>query len=192
MQPSSGGQAVLIYVLLVAAALLVRKGRLNPANKDVERRQRVRPLALEWLDPLIAGALVGPLLWHELTKGPSYVGVGVPGAAIGIAIGLLRARVVFVRALPLSRSVILTRSAAEYLLLGLLLVLKLSENAVERVHSGPFMLVLTALLALALMESLSRSIAITLKYRGDVASPAAVPATSQEPVRGRSDEGDSA
>ena len=184
MQSSNGGQSALIFVLIVAAALLVRKGRLDPAAKDLERRQRIRPLALEWLDPLIAGALVGPLLWHELAKGLTYVAVGVLGAAAGTAIGVLRARVMFVRALPRSRSVILTRSTAEYLLLGLLLVLKLSEDAVDRVHSGTFTLVLTALLALAVVESLSRSIAITLRYRSAPGSTDALAASSRDSNQG--------
>jgi hypothetical protein len=192
MQSSNGGQSALIIVLIVAAALLVRKGRLDPAAKDLERRQRIRPLALEWLDPLIAGALVGPLLWHELAKGFSYVGVGLLGAALGIAIGLLRARVMFVRALPESRSVILTRSTAEYLLLGVLLVLKLSEDAVDRVHSGPFTLVLTALLALAVVESLSRSVAITLRYRSESGSLVALPESSPDSTGGHRGGGGSA
>lgn len=71
----------------------------------------------------------------------------------------------FVRALPQSRSVILTRSTAEYLLLGVLVVLRSSENAISRVHSRSLTAVLSALLALALVESVTRSIAITVKYR---------------------------
>ncbi len=181
MQSTNGGQSALNFDLIVAAALLVRKGRLHPAAKDLEPRQRIRPLALELLDPLIAVALVGPLLWHELAKGVSYVGMALLGAAVGVAIGVLRARVMFVRALPQSRSVILTRSTAEYLLLGLLFVLKLSEDAIDRVHSGPFTLVLTALLALAVVESFGRSIAITLTYRRESASTAAVAASSRDP-----------
>jgi hypothetical protein len=192
MQPSNGGQSALIFVLIAAAALLVRKGRLDPAAKDLERRQRIRPLELEWLDPLIVGAVVGPLLWHDLTKGLSYVGLGLLGAAVGLAIGALRARVMFVRALPQSRSVILTRSTAEYLLLGLLLVLKLSEDAVDRVHSPTFTLVLTALLAVAVVESLSRSIAITFKYRSELGSTVALPGSSRDSITGHRDDGQSA
>jgi hypothetical protein len=135
---------------------------------DLEKRQRIRPIALEWLDPLIAAVVVGPLLWHELHKGASCVGLGVVGAAVGIGIGLLRARIMFVRALPQSRSVILTRSTAEYLLLGLLIILRSAEGAVERLHSRPFTLVLSALLALAVVESVTRSVAITLNYRRSI------------------------
>jgi hypothetical protein len=53
--------------------------------------------------------VVGDLLWHDLMKDVVNVVAGAGGGAVGIVIGLLRARVMFVRALPQSRSVILTR-----------------------------------------------------------------------------------
>jgi len=172
MQSSGPVQTTLLLALLVVAAVLVRKGRNDPASMGLVKRQRIRPLALEWIDPAIAAVVVGSLLWRYLTTDIAHVGMGVLGAAIGVPIGLLRARVQFVRALPQSTSVILTRSTAEYLLLGLLIILKLTENAVSRVHSLPITLVLTALLALAVTESIARSIAITLKYRTSAAGPA--------------------
>jgi hypothetical protein len=165
MQSSNSVQSTLILVLLISAALLVRKGRLDPAARDLPKRQRLRPLPLEWLDPVIALVIAGPLLWDHVQKGALYVALGVLGGVVGVGIGLLRANVMFVRAVTSSRAVILTRSTAEYLLLALLIVLRLTEDAVDRVHSTPFALALTALLALAVVESITRSVGISLKYR---------------------------
>jgi MYXO-CTERM domain-containing protein len=56
MQSSSPGQTALLVAVLLVAAVLVRRGRNDPASKDLGKRQRIRPLALEWLDPVIAAA----------------------------------------------------------------------------------------------------------------------------------------
>jgi hypothetical protein len=113
MQSTNGLQTDLILLLVIVAATLVRKGRSDPAAKDLAKRQRIRPLPLEWLDPVIAVVLVGRFLWRDMSKGVSYVALAILGMAVGIPIGLFRARVMFVRALPSSKSVILTRSTAE-------------------------------------------------------------------------------
>lgn len=168
MQSSSGTngfETVVLLCLVFAAAMLVRKGRLDPAAQGLDRRQRIRPLPLEWLDPLIAVVLVGSALWTTVYSDPAHIGVALLGAVIGIPIGLARARVMFVRALPSSKSVILTRSTTEYLLLGLLLCLRLGGNAIARSHSHAGLYVLAALLGLAVAESAARSAAITIRYR---------------------------
>jgi hypothetical protein len=51
-QTTSGTQTTLVLVLI--AAVLVRKGRSDPAAKDLEKRQRIRPLVPEWLEQVIA------------------------------------------------------------------------------------------------------------------------------------------
>jgi len=168
MQSSSGTngfETVVLYAVIVAAAILVRKGRLDPAANDLERRQRIRPLLLEWLDPVIAVVLVGSTVWTTAFPNVAHGGVSLLGAAVGIPIGLARARVMFVRALPGSKSVVLTRSTTEYLLLGLLLCLRLGGNAIARAHSTGGIYALAALLGLAVAESVARSAAITIRYR---------------------------
>jgi hypothetical protein len=168
MQSSSGTngfESLVLFGLILASAILVRKGRLDPAAQSLERRQRIRPLPLEWLDPLIAVVLIGSTLWDTVFTSLTHVGVALLGAAIGVPIGLARARVVFVRALPSSKSVVLTRSTAEYLLLALLLCLRLGGSTIARSHSKAGLYVLGALLGLAVAESVARSVAITLRYR---------------------------
>jgi len=165
---SNSFETLVLLALIVAAAMLVRKGRLDPAAQSLDRRQRVRPLPLEWLDPVIAVVLVGSTVWSTAFPNLAHVGVALLGAVIGIPIGLARARVMFVRALPSSKSVILTRSTTEYLLLGLLLCLRLGGNAIARSHSHAGVYVLAALLGLAMAESLARAIAITIRYRNSV------------------------
>jgi len=78
-QTTSGTQTTLFLVLVVIAAVLVRKGRSDPAAKDLEKRQRIRPLVLEWLEPVIAAVVVGDLLRHELMKDVVNVVAGAGG-----------------------------------------------------------------------------------------------------------------
>lgn len=176
MQSSSGAsgpESLILLALIVVAVSLVRKGRLDPAAQSLEPRQRIRPLLLEWLDPAIAVVVVGSRLWDVVLSDAGHVGVAIVGAFVGIPIGLARARVMFVRALPSSKRVILTRSTAEYLLLGLLLCLRLGGNAIASSHSRAGLLVLAALLGLALGESLARSVAITIRSRTSIREQAA-------------------
>lgn len=165
MQATDGAQSIFFLVLIVISASLVRKGRSDPASATLAPRQRVRPLALEWLDPVLALVVVGPVLWHELTLSVAHVGAGILGLVLGYPVGVLRARIQFVRAVTPTKSVVLTRSNAEYALVILLIILRSAESSIERQHGAGVTFLLTVLLAFAFGESAARSIAITQRYR---------------------------
>ncbi len=158
-------EIVAIYGVVAVMIVLVRKGRRDPAAKGLPKGQRVRPLALEFFDPILSMVLVGPLLVHELGRGAPHVLAALLGAVLGIPIGLARAKVMFVTALPATTSVVLTRSAPEYVLLGLLLILRTLEQPLSTVHSSAATLALAALLALAVGESFVRAGGIIWRYR---------------------------
>lgn len=121
-----------------------RSADLKNDSKDVALApgQRLRPLARN-LDHLIAG-LVGILP--------------------GFAIGAYRTRILYVRAEPRFKSVVLTRSAAEYLALAFLLVVKIVAEY-SQAELGAFSLIIAALLALIVVESITRSALTAVKYR---------------------------
>ena len=168
MQSTDGAQSIIFLVLLVVSASLVRKGRADPAASTLAPRQRIRPLALEWLDPVLALVVVGPVLWHELTLSAVHVGAGILGLLLGCPVGVLRSRIQFVRAIESTKSVVLTRSNAEYALVILLVILRSAESSIERQHGAGITFLLTVLLAFAFGESATRSAAITQKYRKSV------------------------
>jgi hypothetical protein len=90
-----------------------------------------------------------------------------------VPIGMARARVMYVRAVKESHSVVFRRSAMEYGLLGLLLVLRIAESSISHLHNEFVTYVLTGGIALAVVESIARAAAIVVKYRRDPALPAA-------------------
>ena len=175
MQTENSVQLVAIIVFAVMARSLVRKGRRDPQAAYLERRQRIRPLLLEVLDPLLAVIVVGPVLAHELNIDSWHVLAGLVGIAIGVPIGLLRSRVQFVRAIKSSQSIVLTRSNAEYLLIAVLVVLRVAQDSVRDVHSTILTLLFAALLALPIGESGARSYSMVEKYRNSPDEPVAMP-----------------
>jgi hypothetical protein len=90
--------------------------------------------------------------------------LAIVGGVIGVGIAWARARVMFVRAVHATKSVILRRSSAEYALLGLLIVLRLVEGSVKHERVGVESLILTGLISLAVCEPIARSAFIVLKY----------------------------
>jgi hypothetical protein len=160
----SGASSLLVLVVLGVIMVLVRRGRLNTAQVPLAKGERIRPLLITLLDPVVSLVIIGPIFWHLVTTNLEHVGIAVVGGAIGVVIAWARARVMFVRAVHASRSVTLRRSGAEYALLGLLIVLRLVEGSVKHDRVGIESIILTALIALAIFEPIGRSTFIVLKY----------------------------
>ncbi|HEV3267944.1 MAG TPA: hypothetical protein VGZ68_06040 [Acidimicrobiales bacterium] len=172
MQAEQSVQTVLIVVFMVVAYSLVRKGRLDTKNATLEPRQRIRPVLLEVLDPLLAIIVVGPVLAHELNVDAWHILAGFVGLAAGVPIGLLRSRVQYVRAIQSSKSVVLVRSRAEYALIFLLVILRSSESSIRQNHATLVTLLFALLLALPIGESCARTYSMVKKYRHEtVGSP---------------------
>jgi hypothetical protein len=174
MQAEYSVQLVLTLLFLVVASTLVRKGRSDPLVSTLQPRQRIRPVLLEMLDPLLAIVVVGPLLAHELNVDAWHILAGLVGIAAGIPIGLLRSRVQYVRAIKSSKSVVLTRSRAEYGLIVLLVILRSSESSIQKNHTTSVTLLFALLLALPIGESCARSLSMVKKYRTEVFESPAV------------------
>jgi hypothetical protein len=155
---------VVVLAVLVVIMVLVRRGRMNTSNVALAKGERIRPLAITLLDPVLSLIVIGPIFWHLTTTNVNHVVLAVVGGAVGVGIGWARSRVMFVRAVRETKSVILRRSGAEYALLGLLIVLRLIEDSVKHNRVGVESLVLTALISLAVVEPIARSSFIVMKY----------------------------
>lgn len=165
MQTENSIQLVAIIFFAVLASRLVRKGRSDPAAVYLQPRQRIRPLLLELIDPVLALIVVGPVLAHELNLNTWHVLAGLLGLSLGIPIGVLRSRVQYVRAIKSSKSVVLTRSRAEYALIVVLLILRSGEDVIRQNHTTALTLLFAMLLALPVGESCARSLSILGKYQ---------------------------
>jgi hypothetical protein len=128
------------------------------------------------LDPVASLIIIGPIFWHLTSTNVKHVVLAIVGGLIGVAIAWVRARVMFVRAVQETKSVILRRSGAEYALLGLLIVLRLVEGSIKHDRVGVESLVLTALISLAVCEPIGRTTFIVIKYlKNENAPPPSVP-----------------
>jgi len=143
----------------------VRRGRMNAANVPLAKGERIRPLLITLLDPVISLVIVGPIFWHLTTTNVEHVTMAAIGAVVGVAIAWARAKVMFVRAVQETKSVILRRSPTEYALLGLLIALRIIEDSIKYNRVGVESLILTALISLAIFEPIARSTFIVMKYQ---------------------------
>ncbi len=173
---------LLLLVVLIPMALLVRQGRNDPLKPSLPKGHRVRPLLLEWFDPVLVAVYIGVPLVREVTTDVVHLLMAVVGALVGVGIGVARARVMYVGAAPATRSVVMKRSGPEYLLVAVVIGLRSLENALRHTHTGPLTWLLTVALATGIAESTARSVAITLRYRADVAAgPSITPQTFLPP-----------
>jgi len=167
--------SLLLLPVLVVLVVLVRRGKLQSTQATLGRGERIRPLAITLLDPLVSLVIIGGYLWRLSTANVAHLVAAIAGAAVGVAIGRLRAKVMYVRAVPETRSIVLTRSGLEYALVGLLLVLRLTENSLNTTHATVASAAVAALAALALSEAFARSAFIVARYRREAAAPAPPP-----------------
>jgi len=172
---SSGASDSGYLVLAVLIFIAILRSRSIRQNRDVvlNKGERLRPLAITTLDPLVSIVLIGSVLWSLMSRSDGHVVAALIGAGVGVPIGMARARVMYVRAVKESHSVVFRRSAMEYGLLGLLLVLRIAESSISHLHNEFVTYLLTGGIALAVVESIARAAAIVVKYRRDPALPAA-------------------
>jgi len=130
----------------------------------VQRGERVRPVAITLLDPVVSIIVIGDVAWRLLSHGGSHVVAGFVGAVIGIGIGVARAKVMYVRTLPGSTNIVLRRSPIEYGMVFVLIILRSVEATVERSGSTTASLLLTALVCLGLVEAVTRSALVIWRF----------------------------
>lgn len=170
-QSISTSQLAVLLILVGIIAVLRRQGMRDPAAQGLPRGQRVRPMLLQVIDPIATVFLAGPLLLHEIRIDGLHGGLAMVGLVIGVPIGLLRAGVSYVEAVPATKSVVLARTRLEVGILLVLVVVKLSEVRLESVTKAPLTLLLCIALGLAISESVIRTVAISLRYLTDTRRP---------------------
>lgn len=156
-----------MLAVLIVIVVLVRRGRKLSTPGTVQRGERVRPVAITLLDPVVSIIVIGDVAWRLLSQGGSHVFAGFVGAVIGIGIGVARARVMYVRTVPGSSNIVLRRSPIEYGLVFVLIILRSVEASVERSGSTTQSLILTALVCLGIVEAVTRSAFVIRRFWRD-------------------------
>ncbi len=175
MQSSNSGvTSIILIAAMVYISVETRKGRRNATGVALEKRERLRPLSITLVDPLISLVLIGQIYWNLATSNVWHALFAVLGAPFGVAIGWARARVMLVRAIPEIKSVVLRRSATEYALLALLLGLRITEDSVTNNRAGFASYALTALISLAVVEAFARTGFIAQQYLKEMKTPSQI------------------
>lgn len=166
MQSSSGGVGSLVsLVALIAIVILVRRGKKSIPETPLLPGERNRPLAITLLDPVVSLLIIGPVFWYLITADFVHFATALLGGSAGVGIAWARARVMYVRAEPKSKSVVLRRSGIEYGLLLLLIVIRTIEDSETHSRGGVGSLILTALISLGVVETIARSGFIVWRYQ---------------------------
>ena len=174
MQQSNPGVGLFVIAFAVAISVLARRGRRQSRSARLAPRERIRPLAITLLDPVFSVIIIGQFIWHFASASSLRVTAMVLGGVLGVVIGYARARVMFVRAVKPTTSVVLRRSGLEYGLVAVLLVLRLLEDSIARSSSSLAIAGVTGLAVLAAVEAIARSGFIVQRYVAspDLANPA--------------------
>ena len=157
---------IVLGIIVVMLILSIRSYRLRK-QLGYPKRTRLRLIALEALEPPLELALIGGLLWDELTTDLTHVLVAVVAIVPGLLMGRYRANESFVEALPKYRAVIVRHTKGEFIGLAVIVLLKVLEGSAEGgTVTFPYWLtlVLTAGLVIIFCESTARVVTIYRKY----------------------------
>jgi hypothetical protein len=167
---SNNFSAYLLLAFLVVMSILRCRGVRQSSVGALNKGERQRPVLMTWLDPVLVVVFIGSVLWDLIARDVGHLIVALLGAAAGVPIGVARARTMYARAVKDAQSVIFRRSNLEYGLLAVLVILRIVESSIAKLHSDVATYTLTALLALAVAESLARTLDIIVRYRRETAT----------------------
>ncbi len=160
---------VILAVLIIIIFALARRGRTVRKEITPPQGQRVRPIALELLEPILEFVIIGVVLWRDLTTDIWHIIVGLIAIVPGIALGYFRAREYYVRALPEYKAVIVRYSSVGIVLLVIIIALRIFAESTERMQIPYWVtLIVTGLLIIILAESFARVGIMYRWYRRDI------------------------
>jgi hypothetical protein len=190
-EKTSAGTSYVIVGVLIVVAILVQIGRRQSRSVELHRGERLRPLLITCIDPLISLLIIGPALWSLVSTHVANALGAIVGGAVGVVIGYFRARVMFVRAERATYSIVLKRSGLEYGFVLLLVVLRVVEGQLKVDHASAATVAVAALAGLALVEAFARSGFIVARF---ISHSDEVPEISQgnDAATKESNDGDSA
>lgn len=169
--------------VMVAVIILSRPKPLAQRHVPLRDHQRLRPLAVVFLEPVLELVLVAVVLRDELSQGGAHWWAAALGAVLGLGLGLFRVRNVYVRSEVRYHAVVVRDTRVEtFALLGLLALDIASQMADQ--HLPIVSLFVTAALAVLLANTFTVAAEIARRYRRSARRP-----EQSIPAEGVSDEG---
>lgn len=130
------------------------------------KKHYVSLLWLAILDPVFEVLFIGIVLWDDLSEDWAHWVAGGVGVILGYFFARYRTRIMWVRALPEKKAVVVRNSGAEYVALVFLVVVKtVSENS--QWHNYWFSLLITVGLLMIVSESAFRVSMLFWKFNKD-------------------------
>jgi phosphatidylglycerophosphate synthase len=131
---------------------------------DLARNQRAVSIFQQWLDPVFEVLIVGGVIWTDLQHGLlPWLALAV-GLAIGLPIGAIRGRFMYVRSIGKGGKIVVERNAAEISVLFVLIIIKLAAHKISAKPTSPINLIVVALLGVGLASSIGRVVYITVRH----------------------------
>jgi hypothetical protein len=161
---------VLLIVLLIMDLKYIRDSRRIAKELNLPQGQWLRLVKTLPFDPIIEFFAVGALLAADIVQNWEHSVAGVLGAIAGVLVGQYRFRIQYVRAVPARKAIVFVRSRAEYMALGLLILVRFAAEQHRIPVVGTLTLLITFLLSLVVFESVGRAWFSYRRYTKDVAS----------------------
>ncbi len=172
--PAENGvlEVVALAVLLLLAGFAFRRRRLLRRRYHLAGRERAVRLQQQWLEPVLAVAVVAGVLAKDVAAGSAHLVALAVGGLLGSVLGILRARYLLGRARRVGNRLVLERNWQEMVLLVVLVVLQMVQRELSTESTSVLALVSTALLSAGVVESVARVAYLTVRARS---------ATTQDP-----------
>ena len=154
-----------LLVIIVVIVLLFRwRRRQSRAKHQLARNQRAVYLQRQWLDPVVELIIVGGVIWSDLQHGWLPWLALVVGIVIGLPLGAIRGRFMYVRSLGKGSKVVLERNAAEIGIFAALIAIKFAARAISTNPASALNLIALALLGIGVASSVGRVVFITARH----------------------------
>ena len=163
---------LLAYLSPLLVVMIIFDLRARNYGKKVLHLPKKHYVSLLWLailDPVFEVLFIGVVLWQDLSRDAAHWIAGGIGVILGYFFARYRTRIMWVRALPEKKAVVVKNSGAEYLaLVFLILVKSFSENT--NLHNYWVSLLLTVGLLMIVSESAIRVGMLFRRYGREVTS----------------------
>lgn len=155
-----------ILVIIIVVFVVWRRQRRQTLRQkhNLQRNQRTVHIAQQWLDPVIELVIVGGVIWSDLQHGWLPWLCFLIGGVIGLPIGALRGRFMYVRSIGKSGRIIIERNAAEIGILLVLVAIKLIAHKISAQPTSALNLLVIGLLGISLASSIGRVAYITTRH----------------------------
>jgi hypothetical protein len=156
---------IILIVIVGGAVIFLNQTRRQTFKKqhDLKRNQRGVNIAQQWLDPILELTVVGGVIWSDLQHGwLPWVSL-LLGLAVGIPVGIVRGRFMYVRSVTKTK-IVVERNAAEISILAILIVIKFVARSISAKPTSAINLIAIALLGIGLASSVGRVAYITVRH----------------------------